>query len=63
MIELTKIAAVSVKRSDGDYTLYTLEEFLEYTLFDRIKMIREKRLQFIDFEGNKIRLSIALRQI
>ncbi|MEM9338831.1 MAG: hypothetical protein AAGA66_08900 [Bacteroidota bacterium] len=59
---MTRIANVSIKKNANDYKLYTLSEFKEdFTIVDRVQLIQKGAIEFIDFDGNKIKLSEAIR--
>ena len=57
------IAQVSIKNSDTDFDLITLHEFLKKPAFERTDMIMKKRVEFIDFSGNKVPTLEALKAI
>lgn len=57
------IAQVSIKRSDTNWDLITLHQFLKIPPLDRNTIIREQGVEFIDGNGDKIKLIDALKSI
>lgn len=65
-MDLTKdynIGQISLKRSDTDYEMITLHQFLKKDVKERTDLVMQKRVQFFDFKGNSIPLLDALRSI
>lgn len=59
----TNIAQVAIKNSETDYQIITLHEFLKKGTAERTALVIGKKVEFIDFEGNKINLVVALKSI
>ena len=59
----TNIAQVSIKNSETDYDVISLLHFLKKNVAERTALVTSKKVEFIDFHGNKIPLLQALRSI
>ena len=59
----TNIAQVSVQNSETDYDVVSLANFLKKNAMERTTLITSKRVEFVDFEGNKIPLLDGLKAI
>ncbi len=59
----TNIAQVSIKNSETDYNVVSLAQFLKKNVMERTALITSKRVEFIDFHGNKIPLLEGLRAV
>ncbi|SDL28858.1 Ammonium Transporter Family [Catalinimonas alkaloidigena] len=62
-IKETNIAQVAVKQSDTDFEVMSLLQFLKINALERNKLVMAKRVEFVDFEGNKISILSALTAI
>ena len=59
----TNIAQVSIKNSETDYDVISLFQFLKKGIAERTALVTAKRVEFIDFKGNKVPLLEGLRAI
>lgn len=59
----TNIAQVSIKNSETDYDVITLFQFLKKNVAERTELVTAKRVEFIDYQGNKIALLAGLQAI
>ncbi|MEQ9439280.1 MAG: hypothetical protein RIG62_09535 [Cyclobacteriaceae bacterium] len=59
----TNIAQVAIKHSETDYQIITLHEFLKKGTAERTSLVLGKKVEFIDFQGDKISLLEALKAI
>lgn len=59
----TNISQVSIKNSETDYDAVSLTHFLKKSAMERTTLITSKRVEFVDFQGNKIPLLEGLRAI
>ena len=59
----TNIAHVSIKNSETDYDVITLFQFLKKGIAERTELVTSKRVEFIDFYGDKVPLLEGLRAI
>jgi len=57
------IAQVSLKKSNTDYELITLHQFLKKDVKERTDLVMRKMVQFFDYQGNQIPTVEALRSI
>ena len=57
------IAQVSLKRSNTDYELITLHQFLKKDVKERTDLVMNKQVQFFDFQGNQVPIVEALKSI
>ncbi len=59
----TNIAQVSIKNTETDYEVISLTQFLQKNVIERTTLITSKRVEFVDFHGNKIPLLDGLKAI
>ncbi len=59
----TNIAQVSIKNSETDYDVVSLAHFLKKNAMERTTLITSKRIEFVNFNGNKIPLLEGLKAI
>lgn len=59
----TNIAQVSIKNTETDYDVISLTQFLKKNVVERTMLITSKRVEFVDFHGNKIPLLEGLKAI
>lgn len=59
----TNIAQVSIRNSETDYDVVSLTQFLKKNVMERTTLITSKRVEFIDFHGNKVPLLEGLKAI
>ena len=59
----TNIAQVSIQNSETDYDVVSLAHFLKKNVMERTTLITSRRVEFVDFEGNKIPLLDGLKAI
>ena len=57
------IAQVSLKRSNTDYELITLHQFLKKDVKERTELVMKKMVQFFDYQGNQVPTVEALKSI
>jgi hypothetical protein len=57
------IANVSIKKSETDYELVSIEDFLKIPVQERTQMIMARAVQFFDEKGNNISLATAMVMI
>lgn len=57
------IANVSIKRSNTNFDLISLHQFLKIPSFERHDMIKQHMVEFIDISGGKIKLIDGLKAI
>lgn len=62
MSEVT-IAQVAVKKSSGGYNLLNLKQYMALALDQRMQMIRERKVQFLDHSGEVIPVVKALNSL
>ncbi|MGB3617363.1 MAG: hypothetical protein WBA12_04540 [Catalinimonas sp.] len=62
-LEQTNIAQIVIKLSATDHQVITLFEFLKKDISERTQLITSRKLEFVDFEGEKIPKLVALRAI
>lgn len=55
-----RVAHISMQKSSG-HNLISVEEFFAIPLNERVRLIRERKIQFLDEEGAPILTSTALR--
>ncbi|HCX22556.1 MAG: hypothetical protein CMB80_04915 [Flammeovirgaceae bacterium] len=62
MTTLTQmIKHVSIKVSEGGHNLMEIEKFIEMSLTQRLQLLTEKRISFLDEDGNKVPLIEGVR--
>jgi hypothetical protein len=59
----TNIAQVALKKSDTDYEVITLFQFLTKSPVERTELVVGKKVEFIDYKGGKIPLLEGLKAI
>lgn len=57
------IAHVSVKKSDRNFDLISLHQFLKMPLNKRHDLIKDQKIEFIDTLGEKVKLVDGLKAI
>jgi len=57
------IANVSIKRSASDHELISVKQFFQISIQERMVLVKDNKVEFIDFEGNKIPTMDGLKQI
>jgi len=63
MSDTVNIANVSVQKSATDHELITLHQFLKKPAMDRFNLVKDKKVEFIDYNGDKINTLLALKEI
>ena len=59
----TNIAQVSIKNSETDYDVISLFQFLKKGIVERTALVTAKKIEFIDYHGEKVPLLEGLRAI
>lgn len=59
----TNIAQVSIQNTETDYDIVSLTHFLKKNAMERTTLITSKRIEFVDYQGNKIPLLDGLKAI
>ena len=53
---------ISIKVKSG-YNLITVDKYKQMSATDRVSLISQKRIQFLDVEGNAIPMMLAVKAI
>ncbi|WPP48432.1 hypothetical protein [Catalinimonas niigatensis] len=59
----TNIAQVAIKKSETDYEVITLFQFLKKSAIERTELVVGKKVEFIDYKGGKVPLLEGLKAI
>lgn len=59
----TNIAQVAIKKSDTDYEVISLFQFLKKSVVERTELVVAKKVEFIDYQGSKVPLLEGLKAI
>lgn len=62
-IQCEVIANVVLKKTNNDYELISVKKFVGKGAMERHRLIKEKLVEFVDYEGNPIDLLSALQAI
>lgn len=57
------IAQISVKRSDTDHEILTPQEFIKLSFTERTRLIQQRAVEFIDFNGEKVSLLAGMKEL
>ncbi|NJM93593.1 MAG: hypothetical protein HC842_02070 [Cytophagales bacterium] len=58
-----RVFQIAVKVSDGGYNLISVNDFLKMPMMERMEMMLQKRIQYLDEVGNVIPILEATRQM
>ncbi len=49
---MSGVHQISEKKSSGGYNLISPEQFMAYNIIDRMRLVREKKVEFLDDAGD-----------